>query len=111
MPAPRRYKPVHNISFGQVVEENRKQQDGKGRAKIDSAVHDWAFRQFLKKRGATITAEDRAIERQVIEIHRPLNRMGVEVITITPLGDLLEVRKDGGGEIGYKNSKAYYRVG
>lgn len=99
------------FSFGQVADENRKAQAGGGRAKIDADVHGWASRKWLGKRGATITAEARAIERQCIEIYRPINRMGSEKITITPIGDVLCVAHDYGGEPGFKNSKAYYSVG
>jgi hypothetical protein len=98
-----------NLKFGDQVDQNSKHRKGIGKAKIDNAIYDWAFKKFGKGNEISITNKDVAIRDQKISIHKPKGSMGSVEIIITPFGDYIQVLNDQGGGMG-KGKKEFYKV-
>lgn len=95
-----------DLPFGAQVDQNRKQREGTGTAKITPAVHALIDATFATANGSTITNVAAAVEKQEVSVSKPMGRMGSRHYTITPFGDYFMVLDDNGG-VG-KSTKSFY---
>lgn len=102
-------KELKNFTFADRVEQNQRARDGTGKAAITESVWNWASRKFGRASGAFCTSLEAAVQRQEIKLYSPLRRMGTRTVSVTPLGDVVQVATSC-GELGEKPDIRFYEM-